>query len=185
MAAGEKALAPLRALGKPIADVISPHQYVGWQQAFDPLLTDGARDYWKSHNLAGLDDGLIDLLVEAVGRLPSPECEIFIAQLGGATRRVDPAATAYARRDARFLMNVHTRWREAGDDTRCIAWARELSDRAERFATGGVYVNFMPDDEGGRVKGAIGSSLTRLGRIKAEVDPRHLLRMNMNVRPVV
>ncbi|MEZ5864176.1 MAG: FAD-binding oxidoreductase [Geminicoccaceae bacterium] len=183
MAAGEKALAPLRALGKPIADVISPHQYVGWQQAFDPLLTDGARNYWKSHNLAGLDDGLIDLLVEAVGRLPSPECEIFVAQLGGAASGVDPAATAYAHRDARFLMNVHTRWREAGDDTRCIAWARELFDRSSRFATGGVYVNFMPDDEGGRVKGAFGSSYARLGRIKAEVDPRNLLRMNMNVRP--
>lgn len=183
MAEGEKALAPLRALGKPIADVIGPHPFAGWQQAFDPLLTDGARNYWKSHNFAGLDDGLIDLLVETVGRLPTPECEIFIAQLGGATRRVDPAATAYPHRDASFIMNVHTRWREAKDDTRCIAWARELFDRAARFATGGVYVNFMPEDEGGRVKGAFGASYARLGRIKAEVDPMNLLRMNMNVRP--
>ncbi len=183
MAEGEKALAPLRALGKPIADVISPHPYVGWQQGFDPMLTPGARNYWKSHNFAQIEDGLIDVLTEAVGRLPTPECEIFIAQLGGATKSTDPAATAFAHRGANYLMNVHTRWRDAADDTRCIAWARELFDRTSRFATGGVYVNFMPEDETGRVKSAFGASYDRLARVKAEVDPGNLLRMNMNIRP--
>ena len=47
---GEKAVKGLRALGKPIVDVISPHPFVGWQTAFDPLLTPGARNYWKSHD---------------------------------------------------------------------------------------------------------------------------------------
>jgi FAD/FMN-containing dehydrogenase len=56
MAEGEKATKALRALGKPIADVISPHPFVGWQQAFDPLLTPGARNYWKSHDFAELPD---------------------------------------------------------------------------------------------------------------------------------
>lgn len=183
MAKGEEALAPLRALGEPIADVISPHPFTGWQQAFDPLLTPGARNYWKSHNFDSIDDGLIDLLIEAVGRLPSDECEIFIAQLGGATARVDPSATAFAQRDASYLMNVHTRWRDPADDTRCIAWARELFDRAGRFATGGVYVNFMPEDDTGRVRQAFGRSYDRLAKIKAEVDPANLLRHNMNIRP--
>jgi FAD/FMN-containing dehydrogenase len=183
MAEGEQALAPLRALGKPIADVIGPHAYAGWQQAFDPLLTPGARNYWKSHNFEAIEDGLVDLLTEAVGRLPTPECEIFIAQLGGATRRTDPAATAFAHRGASYLMNVHTRWQEPAQDTHCIAWARELFDRTARFATGGVYVNFMPEDETSRVKSAFGASYDRLARIKADVDPGNLLRMNMNIRP--
>ena len=183
MAEGEKVLAPLRALGTPIADVIGPHPYASWQQAFDPLLTPGARNYWKSHNFEVIEDGLVDLLTEAVDRLPTPECEIFIAQLGGATRRADPSATAFAQRGANFLMNVHTRWQDAAEDTHCIAWARELFDRTARFATGGVYVNFMPEDEGGRVKNAFGQSYDRLARIKAEVDPTNLLRMNMNIRP--
>ena len=47
MAAGEKAVQPLRRLGQPIADVLGPHPFVGWQAAFDPLLTPGARNYWK------------------------------------------------------------------------------------------------------------------------------------------
>jgi FAD/FMN-containing dehydrogenase len=183
IAEGERALASLRALGNPIADVIAPHPYVGWQQAFDPLLTPGARNYWKSHNFEAIDDGLIDILTEAVARLPTPECEIFIAQLGGATKHAEATATAFAHRGANFMMNVHTRWQEPADDTRCVAWARELFDRTAAFATGGVYVNFMPEDETNRVKSAFGTSYARLAKVKAEVDPGNLLRMNMNIRP--
>jgi len=183
MAEGEKALAPLRALGTPIADVISPHPFAGWQQAFDPLLTPGARNYWKSHNFDAIDDGLIDLLAEGVGRLPTGECEVFIAQLGGATKRVAADTTAFAQRGANFLMNVHTRWQDPAEDTHCIAWARELFDRTARFATGGVYVNFMPEDDAGRVKSAFGPSYDRLAKIKGKTDPKNLLRMNMNIRP--
>src|SRR5882757_2939678 len=43
----EKALAPLRALGEPIADVIGVQPYAVWQTAFDPLLTPGAFNYWS------------------------------------------------------------------------------------------------------------------------------------------
>ena len=46
----DEALAPLRALGEPIADVIGVQPYSAWQTAFDPLLTPGAFNYWKSHN---------------------------------------------------------------------------------------------------------------------------------------
>ena len=99
--------------------------YTAWQQAFDPLLTPGARNYWKSHNFATLDDGLFDVLIEAVRTLPSPSCEIFIAALGGATSRHSADSSAYGQRDAQFVMNVHGRWDNAADDQRCIGWARE------------------------------------------------------------
>ena len=42
MKEGEKAVKALRALGRPIVDVISPHPFTGWQAAFDPLLTPGS-----------------------------------------------------------------------------------------------------------------------------------------------
>ena len=41
-AKAQEALAPLRALGEPIADVIGLQPYAAWQTAFDPLLTPGA-----------------------------------------------------------------------------------------------------------------------------------------------
>ena len=76
----EGALAPLRALGEPIADVIGVQPYAAWQTAFDPLLTPGAYNYWKSHNFTALSDGLIDTLVDYIGTLPTAECEVFIGQ---------------------------------------------------------------------------------------------------------
>src|SRR6516225_8281520 len=56
---GTRAVADLRSLGKPLADVVAPHPFTGWQAAFDPLLTPGARNYWKTHNFLELADGAI------------------------------------------------------------------------------------------------------------------------------
>ena len=108
MQEGEKAVKALRALGKPIVDVISPHPFTGWQTAFDPLLTPGARNYWKSHDFADLSDAAIKAILSAVRTLPSPECEVFIAHVGGAMARVPANATAWPNRNAHFIMNAHT-----------------------------------------------------------------------------
>jgi FAD/FMN-containing dehydrogenase len=183
MTSGEQAVQALRDYGNPIADAIGPHPFVGWQTAFDPLLTPGARNYWKSHNFSELSDGLLDLLVAKAQALPSGHSEIFIAQLGGAQGRVDAAATAYWHRDAAFVMNVHTRWEDAADDERCIAWARKLFDETGAHATGGVYVNFMPEDETDRVGNAYGGNHDRLVEIKTKYDPTNLFRVNHNIRP--
>lgn len=183
MAEGETAVAPIRALGTPIADVVGPHPFVGWEAAFDPLLEPGARNYWKSHDLTGLSDGAIDTLVDHVGRLPGPECEVFIAHVGGAMSRVAPDATAYPYRDAHFIMNVHTRWRSPEEDADCIAWARGLFDAMAPHATGGVYVNFMPEDEAERTAGAYGPNLERLRAVKTRWDPDNLFCVNQNIRP--
>ena len=183
-ASGEKAVAPFKAIGNPIADVVGPAPYAAWQTAFDPLLTPGERNYWKSHSFAELGDPLIDVLLEAVRHLPSPQCEVFIAGLGGAINRVAVEATAYPHRDVQFVVNVHTRWSRPAEDEVCVAWARRLYDAAAPFATGGVYVNFMPDDEIQRVRsGAYGPNYDRLAKLKAKYDPKNLFRMNQNVVP--
>lgn len=181
---GRKAVAPIQALGAPIADVVGPTPFVSWQTAFDPLLAPGARNYWKSHDFVELSDGAIQVMLDHVGRLPSPDCEVFIGNLGGAVNRVPTQATAYPHRDVQFVMNVHTRWSSAGDDKPCIAWARQLFDAITPHATGGVYVNFMPDDESSRVSpGAYGSNYQRLSKLKARYDPSNVFRMNQNIQP--
>ena len=183
MKKGEKALKKLREYGKPHADVISPHPFAGWQQAFDPLLTPGARNYWKSHNFPELTDENLDIVQRFAASLPSDQSEIFVAHLGGAANRVAPDATAYSHRDAEFVMNVHTRWDEAKDDERCVSWAREFFDATAPFATGGVYVNFMSEDEGGRVGDAYGPNFKRLGALKKKYDPANFFRLNQNIKP--
>jgi FAD/FMN-containing dehydrogenase len=156
-----------------------------WQSAFDPLLTPGAYNYWKSHNFVELGDGLLDVLVNQVAALPTDECEIFIGQLGGAASRVAPDAMAYPHRNANFAMNVHTRWRERADERRSIDWARRLFAETAPYATGGVYVNFMPEDETDRVSNAYGANYARLAALKAKYDPGNLFRLNQNVQPSV
>jgi len=179
----DAALAPLRALGKPLADVIGLQPYAAWQTAFDPLLAPGAFNYWKSHNFTALSDGLFGTLIDYVGTLPTAECEIFIGQLGGAISRVPVDATAYPHRDTKFVMNVHTRWRERADEGASIKWTRDLFAATAPYATGGVYVNFMPEDETDRVAGAYGSNYERLVALKAKYDPGNLFRLNQNLRP--
>jgi FAD/FMN-containing dehydrogenase len=183
-ASGEAATARLRSIGNPIADVVGPSPFSGWQQAFDPLLTPGARNYWKSHDFIALSDGTIDILLDAVRKLPGPECEIFIAHVGGAAGRIAADATAFPQRNAHFVMNVHARWREPGMDDACIGWARQLFEAAKPYSTGTAYINFMPEDEGDRVAAAYAGNYQRLSEIKRRYDPHNLFRMNQNVKPV-
>ena len=183
IAAGEKAMAPLRGLGTPIADVVSPTPFVGWQTAFDPLLTAGARNYWKTHDFEQLEGDLLDTLIEAVKTLPGPECEVFIAHVGGVMSHVPVSATAYPQRNAHYIMNVHTRWRDPAEDSACIGWARDLFQGAAKYALGSAYVNFMPDDEGDRIEKVYGPNYRRLSEIKQRYDPGNLFRSNQNIKP--
>ncbi|MEP9375845.1 FAD-binding oxidoreductase [Aquabacter sp. CN5-332] len=183
MQAGEKAAAGLRAIGTPIADVVGPHPFTGWQQAFDPLLAPGARNYWKSHDLVELSDAAIDILLNAIRNLPGPECEIFIGHVGGAAGRVAPEATAFPQRSSHFVINVHARWRTPDMDQACIGWARALFEAMKPHAVGTAYINFMPADEPDRVQAAYGGNYRRLAELKQLYDPMNLFRMNQNVTP--
>jgi FAD/FMN-containing dehydrogenase len=185
MAEGEKALAPLRAYGNPIADVIGPHPFTGFQAGFDPLLTPGFRNYWKSHDFMELNDETIDTSIQFTGSLPSPHCEIFIAQMGGATNRVAPDSTAYRHRDTEFIINVHGRWEDSTEDDRCVSWCRELFTAMAPHATGGVYINFMTGEEQERVQAAYGDSYGRLVELKNKYDPTNLFRLNQNIKPSI
>jgi FAD/FMN-containing dehydrogenase len=183
VAAGERAAAPLLAFGDVLANALMPMPYAGFQGAFDPLLTAGGRNYWKSNNFRTLTDAALEVAIESAAGLPGPECEIFLAQLGGAMARVDAAATAYAGRDAHFVMNVHGRWSDPRDDGRVRTWARQVFARMAAHATAGGYVNFLTEDEAERVMASYGPNYPRLQRAKRRYDPQNRLRMNLNIEP--
>jgi FAD/FMN-containing dehydrogenase len=180
---GEQLIAPLRKFGTPVGEAVGVQPYVAWQKAFDPLLTTGARNYWKSHNFSTLQDGLFDAVIEYVGKLPSPQCEIFFGAIGGATTRPAPDSAAYAHRDAMYVMNVHGRWDDPADDKSCIAWSRDYFNASAPFASAGVYVNFLTAEETDRVGAAYGPSYNRLAQVKRKYDPGNLFRVNQNIKP--
>ena len=177
------ATAAIRGLGAPIADVVGPNPFAGWQTAFDPLLTPGARNYWKTRDFAELSDGAISAVVEAARAAPGPECEVFIFHIGGAATRVPVSSTAFPQRNAHFGMNVHSRWRDQSADQQHIEWARRAFEATAPFASGTAYVNFMPGDEGERVQSAYGENYARLTEIKRRYDPKNLFRLNHNIVP--
>ena len=181
---GARLIEPLRSFGKPHGEFLGLQPYLAWQRAFDPLLAPGARNYWKSHNLSHLSNEALDIVIEYAGKLPSPHCEIFIGLLGGQTSRLALDETAYSHRDARFALNVHSRWESVEEDQRCISWAREFFQAAAPYATGGVYVNFMTQEEVARIPEAYNPEVwQRLVEVKTKWDPKNLFRLNQNIKP--
>jgi FAD/FMN-containing dehydrogenase len=80
-------------------------------------------------------------------------------------------------------MNVHGRWSDPADDARCVAWARDFFAAAKPFSAGTVYINFISEDEGGRIHEAYGANYDRLVQIKTRYDPRNLFHFNHNIPP--
>jgi len=179
---GERLIAPVRHFGNAIGEHVGSMPYTQWQQAFDPLLTPGARNYWKSHNFIQISDGALDTIIEYASKLPSPHCEIFLGLMAGAANEVPSSATAYSARDAKFVINVHGRWERAAQDDECIAWARAFFNAAAPYASAGGYVNFMTADEGDRVAAAYGANYARLLEIKRRYDPENIFHLNQNIR---
>ena len=173
----------LRRFGDPCGEHIGLQPYTAWQQAFDPLLTPGARNYWKSHNFSELGDAALDCMTNFARHVPSAQCEIFVGLIAGAPNRVPAEATAYGARDSRFVMNVHGRWDDRADDDQGIAWAREFFAAAAPYASAGAYVNFMTEEEGSRVAAAYGDNYPRLVEIKRKYDPMNVFHRNQNIRP--
>jgi FAD/FMN-containing dehydrogenase len=179
----EHRIEPLRGFAAPRWEHVGRQPYLAWQQTFDPLMAPGARNYWKSHNFTSLNDGAIDAVIEFAGRLPSPQSQIAVELLAGAANRIPAAATAYAHRDARLVVNLHARWERADAEQPCVTWARAFLAASAPHAAAGAYVNFMSADEVERVPAAYGSNYERLVQIKRRFDPSNVFHLNQNIVP--
>ena len=182
---GEAYIRPIQEATKSLGEDVGMHPWVDWQAGFDELTAHGARNYWKSHHLKNLSDAFIDQMIAFAGKLPHPESEILIPHMEGAPSRVLPNDTAFSHRGTPFLINIHTRWREAVDDKKCLKWVREFHEKTREFASG-VYVNFMSQEGEERVKEAYTEEVWhRLVEIKNKWDPENRFHMNQNIKPSV
>ena len=181
--AGQKLIEGVRKFGDPHGEHVGPMPYTNWQQALDPLLTAGFRNYWKSHNFTELSDRLFDTMIDYAGKLPSPHSEIILACISGAANRVSPDAMAYRYREVKFIVNVHGRWEPAAEDQKGIQWSRDFFNASTPFASAGQYVNFMTEEEGERVSDVYGPNYQKLAQIKKKYDPENLFHYNQNIRP--
>ena len=182
---GEAVLRPLRDFGPPAADLVRRKPYVGHQTMFDASVPHHWGYYWKSHYLPPISDGAVDTLLEHAWRKSAKTSYTLIFQLGGAIARRPEDSSAASGRDAMHALNINAAWAEGGSSHADIAWCRRFFSAMEPYATGGVYVNFLHNDEGeARVRASYGPRYERLVRIKSRYDPENVFRSNQNIKPV-
>ncbi|WP_280155310.1 FAD-binding oxidoreductase [Piscinibacter sp. XHJ-5] len=180
---GEKVLAPLRACGKPVADIVTRRPYTQMQSLLDATQPKGRRYYWKSHYLPRVESQAIDVLMEHAKRLPSPHSAILVFQIGGALGERSAEHSPAGNRDAAYVLNIAASWESAADDAANVRWSRECFEATRGFSTGGTYINFLTEEEGrDRIEAAYGRpTLDRLATLKRTYDPDNLFRHTKSI----
>jgi FAD/FMN-containing dehydrogenase len=181
----DEVLAPIRAVGEPVFDLLTDMPYAQVQSYLDETEPKGMHYYWRTGYLAGLDDGLLATVREEFADCPIPGAELGFLHLEGALNEHAEDDGAVGNRDARYVMGVLGAWEP--DEPRAdeyMGWIRSSWERHLPFSTGRTYVNFHNADEGDeRVRAAYGANYGRLAEAKRAYDPDNLFRMNRNVPP--
>ena len=179
------ALAPIRALGAPVVDLLGEMPYTAVQSYLDDTEPVGMHYYWRTEYLAALDDGLLETLCDLFRTCPSPMSEVGVLHLAGALNERAEDDGAVGNRDARYVVGVKGMWTPGdGQATQFSDWVRAGGDRVRPFGTGRTYVNFQTADEpAARVRASYGTNYARLAAVKHRYDPHNLFRSNRNVVP--
>ena len=157
--------------------------FMNLQTMADSDFPHGRRYYTKSGYFTYLDDASVDLMMEAVAEIPSPDTMIELAYLGGAAAQVAADETSFGDRSAPFVLTLLANWSEASADAGSISWVRGVFNKLRPAMKPGVYVNFMSGDEQDRVPEAYRERWDRMVAVKSHYDPSNFFRMNQNVQP--
>ncbi|MFL6219514.1 MAG: FAD-binding oxidoreductase [Actinomycetes bacterium] len=178
--AGERALAPFRALADPIADMVQPMPYAGLFEPADDM--EVAEESARSLFMDGVDSRAATAIVEQLRATTAPMAVAQLRVLGGAMARVPAEATAFAHRDRRVMAGVGCVYQDAGERPTHEAWADGFA--AALRGGPGVYVNFLSNEGPDRVREAYpGRTWDRLVEVKRRYDPGNLFRLNQNTPP--
>jgi FAD/FMN-containing dehydrogenase len=184
IADAERAVAPIKAFGRPVGDIVQRRSYVSQQGLLDATQPKGRRYYWKSEYVPEVGAALLEGVREQASRLPSPHAAILVFPVDGALNRLPGDHSPAGNRDAGAVFNVAASWERAADDEANVEWARAAWRELRRFSTGGTYVNFLTEEEGaGRIRDAYGANYARLAQVKAAWDPQNVLSVNKNIAP--
>jgi hypothetical protein len=179
-AVGEKELEPLRKIGTPIDDGVKMQDYMVMQTQDDVAFGHGVRSYIKNGMVPEITQELVDAMIDAY--VNDPRLALFTHTVGGAAKRVGELDTAFPHRNAETMLIVGGGWKDAADDEWAIATSREWYYKLAPF-TGGYYTNI--DYDGDAAASNYGPAHARLSKLKGQVDPGNLFRLNSNIEPAV
>jgi FAD/FMN-containing dehydrogenase len=183
--AADEALAPIRAIGDPVVDLLAEQPYTQVQSYLDATEPKGMHYYWRTEYMAELGDELLAAWRDAAADCPIAEAQMGILHLGGALNERPEDDGAVGNRDARYVLGVLGMW-EPGEPGAAAfpSWVRGAWERIRPFSTGATYINFQAADEGTeRVRAAYGANFDRLVEVKTAYDADNLFRANRNVQP--
>jgi Berberine and berberine like len=181
--AGERFVAPLRSLGKPLLDLWKPKPFLVHQAMFDPSFPHGRWSYFRSCNITELTDEAVDVLAGIGARIGSPYTAIPVFQSGGAVSRIGEDETAYGGRTSRYTVNITGITEDAAVFDEERHWVREVWSQLEPFQAG-AYVNFLMDEGQMRIRRAYGpEKYARLQAVKRRYDPDNVFHLNQNIPP--
>jgi FAD/FMN-containing dehydrogenase len=181
----DEVLAPVRALGDPVIDLLAEQPYTQLQSYLDDTGPKGAHYYWKTEYLAELSDDLLATVRDLAAQCPIPEAEVGLLHLGGALNDYDGNDGAVGNRDARYVFGANGMWEPDDPDADTYRqWVRDAWTRIRPFSTGGNYINFQTADEDtDRIRATYGTNFGRLVTVKQMYDPGNLFRVNRNIPP--
>ena len=171
-------VAPIKAFGKPAADILVRRPYAQMQGLLDATQPKGRRYYWKSEYLPAVEPAALETMAAQAARIPSPHSAMILFQIGGALNELPAGHSPAGNRDAAYVCNIASSWENAADDAVNVDWTRSAWRAMKPFSTGGVYVNFLTEEEGAeRIQAAYGAEMfERLGALKRKYDPDNLFR---------
>jgi FAD/FMN-containing dehydrogenase len=178
---GEKALAPLRNFGPPLADMLEPRDYTDMQSMTDEAWPPGRLYHWKSGLVRTLGDEAIDVFLEYAARKPTALSVIGMQQLHGAAARMDAARTAFPHRFDHYNCTAMLETEDHAAVESGTAWSRKCYEAMRPFAERATYVNDL-GEERERLQEAYGPSLERLRALKTEYDPTDFFRLNQLIK---
>jgi FAD/FMN-containing dehydrogenase len=177
-------LAPVRALGNPIVDLLGPKPYVALQSMLNAMEPKWLHRYWKAEFFPGLSSDFLDGFRESALQVTSPLSQSVIFHVAGALNDHEDDDGAVGNRDAHYIGGFNATWPPGAPADPHVAWARAGWARIRPFSTGGNYVNFqLAEDDSTRTAAAYGDNYQRLQTVKATYDPDNLFRVNRNIPP--
>jgi FAD/FMN-containing dehydrogenase len=181
--AGERALAPFRALAEPLADMVRPMPYPEIYRLFGEEGPGPAEEVSRSLFIDEVDRDVAEAVVDHLQASTAPLAVAQLRVLGGAMARVPADATAYAHRARRVMVALGAVYEDADEGPAHEAWVSTFAAALDR-GDAGVYVNFVGDEGEARVRDAYpGPTWDRLASIKRRYDPTNLFRLNQNIPP--
>jgi FAD/FMN-containing dehydrogenase len=180
----EKAMAPMLSVAEPLLHGVQRMPLAALNGAFDGLYAPGDQWYWRGAFLREIPDEAIARNHEWNDRMPGFKAGSHFYPVDGAAADVGAADTPYAFRDATWSQVFIGCDPDPAAAGAVREWTVGYHEAIAPYSAGASYVNFMMDDEGqARVKATYGANYDRLARVKAEVDPENVFRINQNILP--